>query len=121
MAKAGFTLGELAEALQARLDGDPARVVTGIAPLESAGPDQISFLTDLRYRDTARTSRAGAFLVPSHGADAARCGPDRGGGGRCPRRCHRRRGAPERSRGRGGDRAGRAVTPPGPRRAGGRD
>ena len=69
MAKAGFTLGELAEALQARLDGDPARVVTGIAPLESAGPDQISFLTDLRYRDTARTSRAGAFLVPSDVAD----------------------------------------------------
>jgi UDP-3-O-[3-hydroxymyristoyl] glucosamine N-acyltransferase len=64
MAKAGFTLGELAEVLQARLDGDPGRVVTGVAPLESAGPDQISFLTDLRYRGAADTSRAGAFLVP---------------------------------------------------------
>jgi UDP-3-O-[3-hydroxymyristoyl] glucosamine N-acyltransferase len=63
---AGFTLGELAEALHASLDGDPKRVVTGVAPLESAGPDHISFLTDLRYRDAARASRAGAFLA---GAD----------------------------------------------------
>jgi UDP-3-O-[3-hydroxymyristoyl] glucosamine N-acyltransferase len=64
MARAGFTLGELAEVLHARLDGDPGRVVTGVAPLESAGPDQISFLTDLRYRGAADASRAGAFLVP---------------------------------------------------------
>ena len=63
MTTAGFTLGELAEALQARLDGDPGRVVTGVAPLESAGPDEISFLTDARYHDAARSSRAGAFLV----------------------------------------------------------
>ena len=65
MAKAGFTLGELAEALQARLDGDPTRVVTGVAPLESAGPHEISFLTDPRYREAARASRAGAFVVPA--------------------------------------------------------
>ena len=64
MSKAGFTLGELAEVLHARLDGDPGRVVTGVAPLESAGPDQISFLTDLRYRGAADASRAGAFVVP---------------------------------------------------------
>src|SRR6185369_490308 len=69
MTKAGFTLGELAEALQARLDGDPARVVTGVAPLESAGPEQISFLTDARYHDAARASRAGAFLVAPDAAD----------------------------------------------------
>jgi UDP-3-O-[3-hydroxymyristoyl] glucosamine N-acyltransferase len=69
MAKAGFTLGELAEVLQARLDGDPGRVVTGVAPLDSAGPDQISFLTNLRYRAAARASRAGAFLVPPDVAD----------------------------------------------------
>jgi UDP-3-O-[3-hydroxymyristoyl] glucosamine N-acyltransferase len=69
MTRAGFTLGELAEALHARLDGDPARVVTGVAPLESAGPDQISFVTDRRYQDVARTSRAGAFLVPDDVAD----------------------------------------------------
>jgi UDP-3-O-[3-hydroxymyristoyl] glucosamine N-acyltransferase len=35
----------------------------GVAPLESAGPDQISFLTDSRYHDAARVSKAGAFLA----------------------------------------------------------
>ena len=65
MTRAGFTLGELAEVLQARLEGDPARVVVGVAPLDSAGPEQISFLTDARYHDAARASRAGAFLAPT--------------------------------------------------------
>lgn len=65
----GFTLGQLAEALHAVLDGDPARVVTGVAPLESARPDQISFLTDARYRAAASASRAGAFLVPEGVSD----------------------------------------------------
>jgi UDP-3-O-[3-hydroxymyristoyl] glucosamine N-acyltransferase len=66
---AGFSLGKLAEILGATLDGDPSRVVTGIAPLETAQPRDISFLTDMRYREAARTSRAGAFLVPPHVID----------------------------------------------------
>ncbi len=66
---AGFTLGELATALQATLDGDPARVVTAVAPLETAAPDQISFLIDKRYAAAARTSRAGAFLAAPDVAD----------------------------------------------------
>jgi UDP-3-O-[3-hydroxymyristoyl] glucosamine N-acyltransferase len=66
--KEGFTLGQLAQALGATLEGDPRRVVTGVAPLESAGPDEVSFLTHARYHDAAKTSRAGAFLA---GADAA--------------------------------------------------
>jgi UDP-3-O-[3-hydroxymyristoyl] glucosamine N-acyltransferase len=69
MTRAGFTLGELAEVLQARLDGDPTKIVTGVAPLDSAGPDQISFLTDARYHDAARSSRAGAFLVAPDAAE----------------------------------------------------
>ena len=63
----GFTLGQLAQALGATLEGDPRRVVTGVAPLESAGPDQVSFLTHARYHDVAKTSRAGAFVA---GAEA---------------------------------------------------
>jgi UDP-3-O-[3-hydroxymyristoyl] glucosamine N-acyltransferase len=59
-----YTLGELAEALQATLDGDPARRVRGVATLEAAGPDDISFVTTRRYHDAARRSRAGAFLAP---------------------------------------------------------
>lgn len=60
---AGFTLAELAKALHARLDGDPARVVTGVGTLDRATPAEISFVTHARYLDAARTSRAGAFLA----------------------------------------------------------
>ncbi len=59
-----FTLGQLAEALDAKLDGDPTRVVTGVAALDAASAADISFLTDPRYADAARASRAGAFLAP---------------------------------------------------------
>src|SRR5687767_10220692 len=64
----GFTLAELAKVLGATLEGDPRRVVTGVAPLDSAGPEQVSFLTHARYADAAKASRAGAFLA---GAQAA--------------------------------------------------
>jgi UDP-3-O-[3-hydroxymyristoyl] glucosamine N-acyltransferase len=69
VAPGGFTLGELAAALGATLEGDPARVVTGVAPLDRAGPADISFLTDARYRAAARASRAGAFLAPAEVTD----------------------------------------------------
>jgi UDP-3-O-[3-hydroxymyristoyl] glucosamine N-acyltransferase len=67
--RAGFTLEELARALGATLEGDPRRVVTGVAPLESAGPDEVSFLTHARYADAARASRAGAFVAGAGAAD----------------------------------------------------
>ena len=60
---AGFTLAELAEALHATLDGDPARVVTGVATLDRATAAEISFVTHARYHAAARASRAGAFLA----------------------------------------------------------
>lgn len=63
VSRAEFTLGQLAEALGATLEGDPGRVVRGVAPLESAGPDDVSFLTDARYRSAAQASRAGAFVA----------------------------------------------------------
>src|SRR5438445_11925228 len=60
---AGFTLRELARALHATLEGDAAAVVTGVAPREGPGRDQISFLVDARYVEAAKASRAGAFLA----------------------------------------------------------
>jgi UDP-3-O-[3-hydroxymyristoyl] glucosamine N-acyltransferase len=59
-----FTLGRLADALGASLQGDSGRVVTGVAPLEAAGPQHVSFLTDSKYLKQAQASRAGALLVP---------------------------------------------------------
>jgi UDP-3-O-[3-hydroxymyristoyl] glucosamine N-acyltransferase len=60
----GFTLGQLAEALDAKLDGDATRVVTGLAPLDAAAATDISFLTQPRYETAARVSQAGAFIAP---------------------------------------------------------
>ena len=59
-----YTLGELAQALGAVLEGDAEQVIRGVAPLETAGPDQISFVTHPKYLPLAASSRAGALLVP---------------------------------------------------------
>ncbi|MBI4610694.1 MAG: UDP-3-O-(3-hydroxymyristoyl)glucosamine N-acyltransferase [Candidatus Rokubacteria bacterium] len=73
MATSGsLTLGEIAQALRVELEGDPDLKITGVAPLETARPDQISFLTHAKYASLARTTRAGALLVP---ADAKLLGP----------------------------------------------
>jgi UDP-3-O-[3-hydroxymyristoyl] glucosamine N-acyltransferase len=56
-------LGELARRLGGRLRGDPDRLIRGVAPLDRAEPDQLSFLTNPRYRGAARATRAGALLV----------------------------------------------------------
>jgi UDP-3-O-[3-hydroxymyristoyl] glucosamine N-acyltransferase len=61
--RAEFTLGQLAQALRATLEGDAARVVRGVAPLERAGAEDVSFVTDARYHAAAQASRAGAFLA----------------------------------------------------------
>lgn len=77
MGGAGFTLGQLATALKTTVDGDPTRVVTGVASLEAAGPEHIAFVADSRYRRAALASRAGAFLaaedVQDLPAPALRC------------------------------------------------
>lgn len=63
---ATYTLGDLARAIGARLEGDPAIEVSGIAALEEAGPRDISFLANSRYRDAAARSSAAAIVA---GAD----------------------------------------------------
>lgn len=60
-----LTLGEIATAVGATLDGGASRVITGVAPLEAAGPAHISFVLDPRYREAGLASRAGAFLAPA--------------------------------------------------------
>jgi len=60
---AQFTLGRIAEALGATLEGDPARVIRGVAPLDSAGPEDVSFLVNARYSRAAVQSAAGAVVV----------------------------------------------------------
>jgi len=64
-----FTLGRLADALGASLQGDAGRMVRGVAPLDVAGPDQVSFLADRKYLKQAQASQAGALLVARDVAD----------------------------------------------------
>lgn len=56
-------LAELARALDAELRGDPNHRITGVAGIEEAGPEQVSFIANPRYSALARTTRAGAVIV----------------------------------------------------------
>ena len=57
-------LADLAAMVGAELKGDPDRPIDGVATLEAAGPRDLSFLTNPRYREQALASGAGALLVP---------------------------------------------------------
>ncbi len=65
-----YRLAELAERVGGRVEGDPERLVEAVRPLESAGPRDLSFLKDPRYRGQASASAAGALLVGPSLADA---------------------------------------------------
>ncbi|CAN5889864.1 UDP-3-O-(3-hydroxymyristoyl)glucosamine N-acyltransferase [soil metagenome] len=58
-----LTLRDLAGAIEARLEGDPDVSVSGIAPLERAGPGDLSFLANPRYEESAQRSGAAALIV----------------------------------------------------------
>lgn len=60
---AGYRLDDLAERAGGAVRGNPGRRVHGIATLGDAGEDDLSFLTNPRYRPAAERSRAGAILV----------------------------------------------------------
>lgn len=63
MSPRSHTLAELAAQLQAELRGDPAVVIHGLATLQDAGPEQLSFLANPQYRKFLADSRAGAVLL----------------------------------------------------------
>ena len=63
MTVATFTLGQLAERLDATLRGDETRVVSGLATLQDAGPDQLTFLANPQYRKFLADTRAAAVLL----------------------------------------------------------
>ena len=57
------TLAELASRVGGEVSGDGALAVVGVAPLETAGPSQVSFLSNRKYRAAFEASRAGAVVV----------------------------------------------------------
>jgi UDP-3-O-[3-hydroxymyristoyl] glucosamine N-acyltransferase len=64
-------LGSIVEALGGELCGDPERLIEGLAPLESAGPSQLGFLSNPRYAQQLASSKAGCVIVPPSQRDAA--------------------------------------------------
>lgn len=56
-------LGSIVEQLGGELSGDPALEILALAPLESAGPQQLSFLSNPKYRQQLLTTRAGCVIV----------------------------------------------------------
>jgi len=57
-------ISELAHKIRARLTGDDSASVNGLASLAQAGPQDITFLSDLRYASQVQSTRAGAVIVP---------------------------------------------------------
>ena len=45
-----YTLGQLAARLDAILQGNPDQLISGLATLQEAGADQLSFLANAQYR-----------------------------------------------------------------------
>ncbi|WP_349571679.1 UDP-3-O-(3-hydroxymyristoyl)glucosamine N-acyltransferase [Azotobacter salinestris] len=70
MSMPAFTLGELAERLGATLRGAADRVVRGLATLEEAGPEHLSFLANSKYRKYLGSTRAGALLLTPEDAES---------------------------------------------------
>ena len=56
-------LGEIVAALGGELHGDAGLAIEGLAPLESARPSQLAFLSNPRYRPQLEASRAGCVIV----------------------------------------------------------
>ncbi len=59
-----MTVAEIADRAGGELQGDGSAVVRGVAPLGSAGPDDLSFVSNARYASKAETTRAAAVLLP---------------------------------------------------------
>jgi hypothetical protein len=56
-------LGEIAQKLDCKLEGDAQTEVRGVAGIESAASGELTFISNPRYRRAARTTRASAVLI----------------------------------------------------------
>jgi UDP-3-O-[3-hydroxymyristoyl] glucosamine N-acyltransferase len=60
-----YSLERLAEIAQGQLAGAGDTMIRGVADLESAGPEDISYCVNRAYLTAAAKSRAGALIVPA--------------------------------------------------------
>lgn len=69
MSEQTYTLGDLAERLGATLRGSADKTVSGLATLQEAGPDQLTFLANPQYRKFLPETQAGAVLLTAADSD----------------------------------------------------
>lgn len=65
-------ISEIAEKLGLAFKGED-RTITGVATLETAGPEHISFLANVKYAQFLPATRAGAVIVSGEHADEVAC------------------------------------------------
>jgi UDP-3-O-[3-hydroxymyristoyl] glucosamine N-acyltransferase len=65
-----LSLNEIVQRLGGEVAGDASTVVQGVAALEEAGPGEISFLANPRYRAKLAATRAGAVILGPRDRDA---------------------------------------------------
>lgn len=59
----GLSLGSIVEALGGELHGSPDLLIEGIATLETAGSSDLSFLSNIKYRNQLSASQAACVIV----------------------------------------------------------
>lgn len=57
------SVGELADWVGGDCEGDRGKEIGGVADLEGAGPNEVSFFAHPRYAEAARRTKAGALVV----------------------------------------------------------
>ena len=70
MTRKSITLREIVKKFGGELVGNPDTRVSQVATLESAQPDELSFLAQAKYLAQLRATRAGAVVVGPEGRDA---------------------------------------------------
>lgn len=65
----GLTVADLARQLHGSVRGDGAHEITGVAPLDRAGAQQLAFVADPKYRELLRHTAAGAVLLRAADAE----------------------------------------------------
>lgn len=65
-----MTTCELAAKLGCEVVGDPDLEITGVAPMEQAGPSELTFLANPKYTHKVKDTRAGAILITAPLRDA---------------------------------------------------
>jgi len=58
-----MTLADLADRIGARVEGDASATVHGCAPIQSAGPGDVTFVANQRYTQFLKDTKAAAVLI----------------------------------------------------------